>query len=221
MLLDSPEKMDDSDVQPAWNWLGIEAGEMFVLSAVYETAAETPTLMAASLLAGPRAIATGWPSWRLAEAFRPPPSEDEVSIPGTFKIEQNGAIAGRAVMTPDEAYGWLRSVLERRSCPAIGDLPHACAALAPAQAPIMVCTQSESPAGSLGYRVRSTAFTFHALTRQPRSSLQRLGRSPRRSTSVLRSTCSACRGSEKRTAPLRQDCSLEGSSVERGWRVRS
>jgi hypothetical protein len=161
MLLDSPEKMDDSDVQPAWNWLGIEAGEMFVLSAVYETAAETPTLMAASLLAGPRAIATGWPSWRLAEGFRPPPSEDEVSIPGTFKIEQNGAIAGRAVMTPDEAYGWLRSVLERRSCPAIGDLPHACAALAPAQAPIMVCTQSESPAGSLATWLPRPVNGFH------------------------------------------------------------
>ena len=158
--------MDDSDVQPAWNWLGTEE-EMFVLSVVYETA-ETPNLMAASLLAGPRAITRGWPSWRLAEGFRPPPGEDEMSIPGTFKIEQSGAIVGRVVMTPDEAYGWLRSVLERESCPAIGGLPHARAALGPARAPITVCTQSETPAGSLAAWLPRPVNGFHfARTDEP------------------------------------------------------
>lgn len=131
-----------------WNHLGIESDEAVVLSAVYETAPNTPILMAASLLVGPAGIAsTGWPGWRLAEGFKPQPAGPALEVPATFTVELGSAIAGRITMSQPAAYDWTRSVLEQGICPGVGGLPEARAFLAPARAPIKVSTHSQTDAG--------------------------------------------------------------------------
>jgi hypothetical protein len=119
------------DIRAMWNHLGIEPDEAVVLSAVYETASDTPVLMAASLLIGPAVIAnTGWPGWRLAEGFKPQPQGLPLEVPATFTLELESAVAGRVTMSQSVAYDWVRSTLERGICPGIGGLPEARASLA-------------------------------------------------------------------------------------------
>jgi hypothetical protein len=59
-----------TDLETIWAYLGVEPAQGIALSAILNTAGE-PSLMAASLLVGPDAIAQGWPAWRLAEASSP------------------------------------------------------------------------------------------------------------------------------------------------------
>jgi hypothetical protein len=150
------------DIRAAWEHLGIEEEEAVVLSAVYETAAGTATLMAASLLVGPPAITTGgWPAWRLAEGFRPAPGEEALKVPATFTVELDGAVAGRASLDQGDAYSWLRSALEQGVCPAVGPLPEARASLGPARSPIRVCTHSQTNAGDLATWLARPIAGFH------------------------------------------------------------
>lgn len=119
-------------VRDIWEHLAIEPEEAIVLSAIYETVDDVPKLMAASLLAGPSEIAaSGWPGWRLAEGFKPQPEGDILSIPAEFVVELEGAIAGRAILNPADAYRWLRAALEQGAAPSVGSLPEADAALGP------------------------------------------------------------------------------------------
>jgi hypothetical protein len=149
------------EVQTAWVHLGIENDEAVVLSAVYETTADTPILMAASLLAGPATIANGWPTWRHIEGFKPRPSDDALQLPGEFLTALDGAVAGRATLRPEEAYRWLRSALETGICPAVGELPEAHASLGAARAPIRICTHSETKAGDLATWLARPIVGFH------------------------------------------------------------
>jgi hypothetical protein len=150
------------DIRAAWEYLQIEAGEAVVLSAVYENTAGTPTLMAASLLVGPAAIASGgWPEWRLAAGFKPAPGEESLRVPASFVVELDGTIAGRTSLDQSAAYAWLRSVLEQGVCPAAGPLPDASASLGTARSPIRVCTHSETPAGDLATWLARPITGFH------------------------------------------------------------
>lgn len=145
-----------------WNHLGIEPDEAVVLSAVYETASDTPVLMAASLLIGPAVIAnTGWPGWRLAEGFKPQPQGLPLEVPATFTLELESAVAGRVTMSQSAAYDWVRSTLERGICPGIGGLPEARASLAPSRAPIRVSTHSQTNAGDLATHMTRPITGFH------------------------------------------------------------
>lgn len=150
-----------SDVQAIWGHLGIEQDEIVVLSAIYETRDEGHDLLAASLLVGPATTADGWPAWRAAEGFRPKPSEDALRLPGEFAATLEGAIVGRAVLQPADAYRWLRFVLEKGSCPPVGGLPQATASLGIARAPIRVCTHSETTAGDLATWLARPVVGFH------------------------------------------------------------
>ncbi|HEX5592560.1 MAG TPA: hypothetical protein VFX35_04345, partial [Solirubrobacterales bacterium] len=150
-----------SDVQAIWGHLRVEQGETVVLSAIYGIQGENHDLFAASLLVGPAATADGWPAWRAAEGFRPEPSEDALRLPGEFVTTLEGAIVGRAVLRPANAYKWLRSVLENGSCPPVGGLPQATASLGIARAPIRVCTHSETTAGDLATWLARPVVGFH------------------------------------------------------------
>ena len=149
-------------VRDMWEHLAVEPGEAAVLSAVFETTKDTPVLMAASLLVGPSAIAaSGWPAWRMAEGFKPTPPAPALEVPATFVVELDSAIAGRATMSLNEAYGWLRSVLEEEVAPSAGLLPEGRASLAPARAPLRVCTHSQTPAGDLATWLARPIIAFH------------------------------------------------------------
>lgn len=150
------------DIRAAWEHLRIKADEAVVLSAVYETATGTPTLMAGSLLVGPPAIAEGgWPAWRLAEGFKPAPGEEALKVPATFTVELDGAVAGRTSLDQGDAYAWLRSALEQGVCPAVGPLPQAHASLGAARSPIRVCTHSQTDAGDLATWLARPIIGFH------------------------------------------------------------
>jgi len=149
-------------VRDMWDHLAIEPEEAVVLSAVYDVTDAGPMLMAASLLLGPPTIATiGWPEWRAAEGFKPTPRPELVSLPAAFVVELEGAIAGRTTMPQPEAYAWLRSVLEEGVSPSAGSLPEARASLAPARAPIRVCTHSQTVAGDLATWLARPITGFH------------------------------------------------------------
>jgi hypothetical protein len=150
------------DIRTMWNHLAVETDEAVVLSTVYETASGTPVLMAASLLVGPAGIAnTGWPGWRLAEGFKPQPDGLPLEVLATFTIELESAVVGRVTMSQTSAYDWLRSVLEQGVCPSVGGLPEARASLAPATAPIRVCTHSQTQAGDLATYMTRPINGFH------------------------------------------------------------
>ena len=147
-----------------WNHLAVETDETVVLSVVYECASDQPVLMAASVLIGPAAIAqTGWPGWRLVEGFKPQPQGAALEVSATFTIELDSAVVGRVTMSQSVAYDWVRSVLERGVCPAVGGLPEARASLAPARAPIKVSTHSQTEAGDLATYMTRPITGFHFL----------------------------------------------------------
>lgn len=149
-------------VRDTWEHLAIDPEEAIVLSAIYETVNDRPTLMAASLLAGPPEIAaSGWPGWRLAEGFKPQPAGDILSIPAEFVVELEGAVVGRAIVDPADAYRWLRAALEQGVAPSVGSLPDAAAALGPAPAPIRVGTHSQTEAGKLATWLARPIMGFH------------------------------------------------------------
>jgi len=150
-----------SHTRTAWGHLDIEDDEVVVLSVIYETTNDRPVLMAASLLVGPSAIADGWPAWRAAEGFKPPPGDETLKAPGTFAVELEGAIVGRATMHQSEAYQWLRALLENGVCQSVGELPEASAALGPALAPIRVSAHSETQAGDLATWLVRPIVGFH------------------------------------------------------------
>jgi len=150
------------DIRAAWEHLGIEEGEAAVLSVIYETTTDTPVLMAASLLVGPPAIATGgWPAWRAEAGFKPVPGEEALKVSARFVVMLESAIAGRVTMGQREAYGWLRRALEDGVCSAAGQLPEARAHLGPARSPIRVCTQSRTAAGDLATWLTRPIIGFH------------------------------------------------------------
>ncbi|HWX97208.1 MAG TPA: hypothetical protein VNZ01_10200 [Solirubrobacteraceae bacterium] len=151
-----------SGVAEMWDHLSIEPDEAVILSGIYETTPDAPILRCASLLIGPPAIAeTGWPGWRLAEGFKPAPSPPALEAPSTFSVDLGAIWAGRVVMTQAEAYGWLRAVMERNQCEAVGGLPVAQAALAQARAPIRVGTHSHTAAGDLATWLARPIAGFH------------------------------------------------------------
>src|ERR1700689_498594 len=151
-------------VRAMWNHLAVETDETVVLSVVYECASDQPVLMAASGLIGPAAFAqTGWPGWRLVEGFKPQPQGVEREVSATFMIELDSAVVGRVAMSQSVAYDWVRSVLERGVCPAVGGLPEARASLAPARAPIKVPTHFPTEAGDLATYMTRPITGFHFL----------------------------------------------------------
>ncbi len=147
-------------METVWEYLAVEPEETAVLSAILDMEGE-PSLMAASLLIGPEAIAAGWPAWRLAEGFKPQPSEDLTDLPGEFMVEGEGFVAGRVVMSVEEARGWASSALESGVAPAVGDLPQAHASFEVARAPIRVRTHSETEAGNLATWLARPVIGFH------------------------------------------------------------
>jgi hypothetical protein len=149
------------DSRDLWRHLGVEEDEKVVLSALFRTGDGEIALVAASLIVGPPAIADGWPAWRSSEGFKPAPSEDALAAPATFVVELKGAIAGRAVMEPDEAVDWMASVLSTKHAPSVGPLPEARVDLARASAPIRVCTHSQTQAGDLATWVARPINGFH------------------------------------------------------------
>lgn len=134
---------------------------MVVLSAFFRDDDEGTALVGASLLVGPPAIAEGWPAWRSSEGFKPAPSASALAAPGTFTVELEGVIAGRAVMKPGEAVDWMARVLSTNHAPSVGPLPEARAELAGASAPIRVCTHSQTEAGELATWLARPINGFH------------------------------------------------------------
>lgn len=125
-----------SDLRTVWEFLGLEPDERFVLSAIFRKESDGPVLTAASLLAGPEAIThTGWPGWRQAEGFHPPPRAETLEVPASFAHELDDATVTRITLSQTDAYTWLRSTLEQQVSPAMAGLPEAAAPLAAATAP--------------------------------------------------------------------------------------
>jgi hypothetical protein len=157
-----------SDLRTVWESLGLERGDCFALSAVYRKEDETPVLVAASLIAGPPTLAeVGWPGWRLAEGFRPVPRAESLDVPPSFGLELDNAVVGRIIMSQDEAYEWLRSVIERGVSPQVGTLPNAQAPVGRAAAPIRVTTHSQTTAGRLAAWLVRPITGFHFRSEDP------------------------------------------------------
>jgi hypothetical protein len=153
-----------SDLRTVWEFLGLESDEHFVLSAIIRKDSNGLLLAAASLIAGPRNITdVGWPGWRLAEGFQPPPRTESLAVPASFVHELDNAFVGRTVLSQDAAYAWLRSALEQQVSPAIGGLPEAAAPLGAATAPIRVTTHSQTTAGRLATWLVRPLTGFHFL----------------------------------------------------------
>jgi len=138
------------DTRALWEHLRIEDGEGVVLTAIYAKAGAGFHLQAASLLVGPTEIASaGWPAWRQSQHFKPRPDEELLATPAEFLLSFDMFSVGRAVLDHDEAYAFLRALLEEENCPAVGALPKARANLGASKAPIKVTTHTESPAYDL------------------------------------------------------------------------
>jgi hypothetical protein len=149
-----------TDLRTVWGHLDLEPDDVLVLSIVLDTRT-SPTLLAASLLGGPAMIAQGWPAWRRAEGMTPTPSEELAELPGEFVFEGNGFIAGRVVLSEASARDWISATLADGRSPALGEIPEAVADLAPARAPIRICTHSESAAADLATHLARPVLGFH------------------------------------------------------------
>jgi hypothetical protein len=134
--------------------LAPEPDEVAVLTVLYSTTgSQGVSLHYASLLIGPEAMGSrGWPEWAQDHGVFSTDGQAQVcgvGLPATFQHVLPSYIAGREVVSIDQAVSWLETAIETGLATPIGALPAASVHLGPADSLFQTFTGTETPAGTL------------------------------------------------------------------------
>lgn len=140
-------EFDDSVVLELLDRLGPEDDEVAVLSALYDRDEGDLVLRHAKLLFGPAAIGeSSWAKWHYDEQVRPLAGDPAaMDLPPNWLCDHGDFVAGRAVLSRDEARAWLQQLASDRLLPRAGVLPSARAGLAVPKAFLRVFPNLDTP----------------------------------------------------------------------------
>lgn len=141
-------------------YLEPESDEIAVLSAVLHASAAGERLCRASLLIAPRLAGEG--SWRLwQEAHMVAGTGASEPNAPTYLAGSGDLLAGRAVLSVDEACSWLDELTRAREAWPIGPIPRFTSELGPAVAPVRASAHLDTAASSFITQAVRPAIGFH------------------------------------------------------------
>lgn len=160
---------DVSAVLELLDRLGPEEDEVAVLSALYDRQEDDLHLRHAKLLFGPAAIGdSSWAKWDLEEQVHPiGGNPSAIDLPPNWLCEQVDFVAGRAVLSQEDARAWLAKLAADGALPEAGEIPSAAADLKAPDAFLRIFPSLDSPLSPLAVMSRPLRGFFFATATRP------------------------------------------------------